>query len=307
MNNNIPQVAVIIASYNGESVIRLCLSSIQNSDYANINIVVVNNGSTDTTKQIIEQQFPDITLVNSPVNLGFAGGYNLGIQSVPEAQYYFLVNDDVELAKNCISQIVQAFQNDARVGIIGCKILYPDKKTIQHAGGIIYPNARTWHNGYEEEDKGQWDTMYEPDYVTGAAFAFRQELIQRLGYLDESYRPIYFEETDYCYRAKRIGYKVVYLPTALVYHYESRTTVKYSPSFFTIYHRNRIRFMLKNFPFSKLRLACKEEIKYLKTIKDDMIYRAVIRAYQYHVIRLPFTLWHRYRTFWNDRRNMLTL
>lgn len=298
MINRLPIVAIVIASYQGEKVISQCLSSLFTTDYPQFIVIFVNNDCKDKTRDIVTTQFPQVKVIDSSTNLGFAGGYNLGMQLAVKdnADLIILINDDVFVEKNWLSEIVKGFDKDQQIGIIGTKLLYPDGKTIQHAGGIMYPNGRTWHRGNREEDKGQWDIADEPDYVTGASFAIRREIIDKLGYLDEDYKPGYFEETDLCWRARRVGYKIVYLPTAVAYHHESHSTVKYSAGFFEKYHRNRIRFILKNFSIYQLYHAMQEETKYRATIKNSIEYPEIIRAYKYNLKHLPGILKSRCQT-----------
>jgi len=302
MDKQLLKAAIIVASYQGEKVISNCISSVFASDYPNFEVIFVNNDCKDETRNIVIIQFPKVQIIDSKINLGFAGGYNLGMWKAYQnnAEIIILINDDVFVDKRWLSAIVNGFQQDKKIGIIGSKLIYPDKKTIQHAGGIMYPNGRTWHRGNGELDTGQWDKQDEPDYVTGASFAIRRELIERLGYLDEEYKPGYFEETDYCWRAKRLGYRVVYLPISVAYHHESHSTVKYSSGFFEKYHRNRIRFILKNFSLFQLYHALQEETKYRATVKSTDEYPAIIRAYRDNLIRLPNILFARWKTRWQD-------
>ena len=104
--------------------------------------------------------------------------------------------------------------------------------------------------GYKELDKGQFDSIETVDYVTGAAFAIKRDIIKKLGYFDEDFFPGYYEETDICFRAKKLGYKVVYVPKAIIYHFEASTLKFQSQKYLRSYHRNRIKFLLKNFSIS---------------------------------------------------------
>lgn len=289
------KVSVIIVTFNGEKVISDCLASVLQSSYPNLEIIVVNNGSLDRTRDIVFTQFPQVKLIDAERNLGFAGGNNLGIKNAT-GEIIILLNDDTTVKPDWIDAIVKVFNEDKKVGIVGCKILYPDKKTIQHAGGIVRKNGLTEHIGNGELDCGQYDSLKEVDYVTGAAIAFRKELIETLGLLDEKYYPIYFEETDYCFRARKLGYRVVYLPQAVVYHWESQSTVKFSPTFFYNYHKNRIRFILKNFSFKQLLKAFLVEISWLSSLSEGTEFSAVCLAYLFNLFKLPFIISDRLST-----------
>lgn len=283
------KVSVIIVTFNGEKVISDCLSSVLQSSYPNLEIIVVNNGSLDRTRDIVINHFPQVKLIDAKKNLGFAGGNNLGIKYAT-GDIIILLNDDTTVKTDWIDAIAKVFNEDKKVGVVGCKILYPDKKTIQHAGGIVRQNGLTEHIGNGELDYGQYDFLKEVDYVTGAAIAFRRELIDILGLLDEKYYPIYFEETDYCFRARKLGYRIIYLPQAVVYHWESQSTVKFSPAFFYNYHKNRIRFLLKNFSFEQLLKAFLVEIRWLSSLSEGVEFSAVCFAYLFNLFKLPFII-----------------
>jgi len=173
---------------------------------------------------------PQVTLLRAGRNLGFAGGNNLGIRKA-QGDIIVLLNDDTEVAPDWLSVARRSIESLPDWGILGAKLLYPDKTTIQHAGGTIQPNALTQHIGNGEIDIGQYDTIKQCDYVTGAAFFIRREVVDTIGLLDEGYFPIYFEEVDYCFRARAAGYEVYYVPGIKVLHYESRTTKKLSRGF----------------------------------------------------------------------------
>jgi hypothetical protein len=135
-----------------------------------------------------------------------------------------------------------------RIGIAGCKLLYPDGNRIQHAGGILrYPLALPDHYGFRQLDAGQFDEMRDVDYVTGAAVLARRDLLTQLGGFDEGFSPAYFEETDLCFRARAAGWRVVYVPQAVAVHLESSTAVRDSPFYYASFHRGRLRFVLKHY------------------------------------------------------------
>jgi GT2 family glycosyltransferase len=142
-------------------------------------------------------------------------------------------------------------QRDETIGVTGAKIYYPGTRTLQHAGGIVHPNGMTNHYGAGEEDSGQHDTPRECTYVTGAGFAVRRSLLERLGGFDEDFFPAYFEETDLCRRAWRLGARVVYVPKAVLYHHESVSLVVNSPRFRRLYQRMRILYCLKNYSLAE--------------------------------------------------------
>jgi GT2 family glycosyltransferase len=126
-------------------------------------------------------------------------------------------------------------------------MLFPGSNIIQHAGGLIHPNGMTQHLGYLEEDRGQHDAKRDAAYVTGAGLAVRRALLERCGGgLDEDYFPMYCEEVDLCRKTRRMGYRVVYAPAAVMEHYESPVRTDARPKFLRLITRARMIYCLKN-------------------------------------------------------------
>ena len=257
-----PKVAVIIVSFNSEPVIADCLHALLSSDYENIEVVVVDNGSRDRTRELVREKFPGVRLIQAGRNLGFAGGCNVGFEAT-DADIVVLLNDDAFVESDTISQMVSFLVSEPEAGVVGCKVLYPDGKKLQHAGAAILPNGLTRHYGYGQADQGQYDRVFDCAYVTGAAMAIRREVLEQLGPFDPGYYPAYYEEAEYCARVRRLGYRVVYLPTARVRHQESRGAKKGSFDFLRMYHSGRLRFVLKNFELPELLGFAKEELRWL--------------------------------------------
>jgi GT2 family glycosyltransferase len=299
MNLQRPKVSVIVISLNGEKVIGACLESLLKTDYSPLELIVVNNGSTDSTPEIVKNRFPSVKLINLPYNHGFAGGNNVGLKAA-EGEILILLNDDTTVEPQWVTELVIIMQLNPSVGIAGCKLYYPDGKTLQHAGGYINQHGLSNHYGKGEIDKGQCDTLREVDYVTGAAFAIRKELLHKLGYLDTRYHPIYFEETDYCFRARKLGYRVVYVPKSIVCHYESQNTGLGSASFFYKYHKNRIRFLLRNFSAEQLAQAIEPELKWLWSVRNGPEFKPCLKAHALNLLRFPLLLWHRWSGEFHD-------
>jgi hypothetical protein len=291
-----PLVSVIVLSLNGEDVIRECLDTLRLNDYPNFEMMVVNNGSTDRTPEIVANEYPDVQLVNLPENRGYAGGMNEGIKACA-GDIIVPLNDDTILTPTVVREIVEPLRGDPAIGIVGCKILYPDRATIQHAGGVIGPDGSTEHIGYQEEDRGQHDVERDVDYVTGCMIAIRRELFEQLGLYDDRYFPTYYEEVEFAVRARRAGYRIVYAPRALLYHIESKTEVVKSHKFYFRFHRSRWRFVLKNFTPRGILRALKHEIPHFRATIDPVERNALLRAYGYVLARLPRILYDRNHRF----------
>ncbi|MBN2209401.1 MAG: glycosyltransferase family 2 protein [Candidatus Coatesbacteria bacterium] len=300
------KVAAIIVSFNSADVIATCLRALSGSKYENIQVIVVDNGSCDSTSSIVRDQFPEVMLVDAGDNLGFAGGCNVGFEAT-DAEIVILLNDDAVVRPDTISEMVALASSDPDVGIVGCKILYPDGKRLQHAGAVVLPNGLTRHYGYGELDTGQYDRVFDCEYVTGAAMAIKRELLEQLGPFDKGYYPAYFEEAEYCERARRLGYRVVYLPTAVVYHEESRSATKGSSAFYRMYHSGRLRFVLKNFTGRRLLGFFKEECKWLLRYGLRQQGGPLVLAYVKTLVKLPMILWARRRDWVTERVNPSTV
>ncbi len=281
--------SIIIVSMNGAPVIAQCLDALRLTQWESYEVIVVDNGSTDDLAKIV-RGYSEVRLIQSPVNLGFAGGNNLGI-SKSQDDIVVLLNDDTEVRPDWLSAWAAAAEQNPQWGIMGCKLLYPDGCTIQHAGGTMNEHAMTKHIGYEEPDDGKFDSLKKCAYVTGAAIAIRRSLVAALGPLDEKYFPIYFEETDYCWQVRCIGYEVLYVPDCVVIHHESRTQSRFSKRFYYRYHRGRLRFISKCFSHRELKHALRAELRWLTHFRfPTSLYLIYLSVYLNTLLRLPVIL-----------------
>lgn len=266
-----PAVDIVVVNYNTGGYIADCLSSLLNMEYPRLNITVVDNASSDGSAELIARDFPSVQLLRSERNLGFAGGCNLGMRA-GRAPLVATLNPDARARPSWLRESVRPFLPGlginpdalpphlpqpttpaARIGIVGSKILYFDRQTIQHAGGnLSYPLADTWHTGYGEPDEGQYDTTHPADFVTGAALVMSRAMLEELDYFDAGFYPAYFEDVDLCFRAWAAGWQALYQPRAVVLHHESVTMDRQSLQYFRYFQRNRLRFILKHYTHRQL-------------------------------------------------------
>ena len=240
------KASVIVLCWNGIEYLPGCLDSLSQQDYPDLEIIVVDNGSTDNSADWVATHFPTIQLIRNKHNLGFAAGNNIGLAAAT-GDVMVLLNQDTRVKRDWLAQLVQGITSDPRIGIGGCKILYPDEQTIQHAGGIIrLPLAFPDHFGYRQPDDGRWDQQRDLDYVTGAAIAFRRDVLETIGPLDEGFYPAYYEDADLCARARAAGYTATYFPHASLIHLESTSIGWNSPTYLQYMHRGRLRYLLKH-------------------------------------------------------------
>jgi len=288
----------VVVLYNSAEYIEACLGSIAASRYPT-EIVMVDNASTDGSamraRNSAERLGMDCVISVLQKNSGFARANDLGY-GLAGGRIILLLNPDTELFDDTIEALVRAFE-DPSIGIAGCKVFYPDRKTLQHAGGWVRDNALTMHYGVGEEDSGAWDDLTDVPYVTGAALAVRSDVFERAGELDAGFYPAYFEELDLCLHVRRLGYRVVYVPSARVVHHESVTTGKFTSRFYYLYHKNRVRFLLKNFSWRFLRdRSLPMERRWLGMISMEEQGRPLKKAYFVNALALPRTLIARWVT-----------
>lgn len=274
-----PVVSVIIPNYNGENVISDCLRAVYASDYPHFEVVLIDDKSKDSSVKVVEDFFPRTKIIRNRKNLGFTKSVNMGINQA-KGKILVLLNMDTVVKKNWLTELVKILLSDEKIGIAGSKMLEPDGVTIQHAGGVIDAIGMSRHIGRGEIDNGQYDLIKEVDYICGASMAFGKDLIGRIGLLDEGYSPLYYEDTDLAYRAKKRGYKIIYAPSSVLLHRENYSLGKFSNRFFFQYNKSRLRFIIKNFTLQYLFFVfLKKEIGWFKSLHSNAEKREVIKAY----------------------------
>lgn len=219
------QVTVIILNYKTKKLTLECINSVKKSSYKNIEIIIVDNNSEDGLEDEIKK-LSQISFIQTGENLGYTGGNNIGIKKalMLNSDYIFILNSDTELEKNAIENLIRVGEKDDNYGIIAPKILFADKKTVWFAGGVFdKKNILGSHKGVDQMDEGQFNVEMETDYVTGAAIFVKKEVIDKIGLFDERYF-LYYEDSDFCTRAKNVGFKIIYAPKAVVYHENAKST-----------------------------------------------------------------------------------
>lgn len=248
-----PKIFTVVLNWNGSGDTIECVESLKKVVYPNHNILIVDNGSTDGSESILRSLFPDIEVIQTGANLGYAGGNNIGIRHALErgADYIWLLNNDTIVDSRCLKYMVCAAEAGDRVGMVGSKIYYLDSpETIWFAGGKVDlgRGGLTSHIGMGLKDEGLYDEPAETDYITGCSILARREMIDDVGLLDENYF-LYFEDSDWCLRARKNGWKLLYEPRARLWHKEgARESEGYSERFIYYSLRNRLYFMKRFAP-----------------------------------------------------------
>ncbi len=219
-----PSVYLIVLNWNGIKDTLDCLNSLAAVTYDNFTVVVVDNGSTDTSLvqlQNIEPSFPFI-LIPTGINLGFAAGNNVGIRYglANDAEYILLLNNDTTVDPSFLAELVAAAENNPEAGILSSKIFYHrDPSKLWYAGGQWNAKGQCFqHIGIDElDDCGLYDSVSDTDYASGCVLFIRRSVVCRVGLMDPKFFLTY-EETDWCYRARAAGYRILFVPTAKVWH-----------------------------------------------------------------------------------------
>jgi len=235
MNNRIDQsdgppaaVAVVVLNWNGRELTLDCIRSLLEIPTPGVEIILVDNASSDGTVDAVSAEFGGrVTLIVNDDNLGFAGGNNVGIRHALEggAEFVLLLNNDTVVDPGLVDHLLRPFSGAPGVGVTGPKIYYyTPADQIWFAGGQVYlARGTTRHIGIRETDHGQFDDEREVDYITGCALMARREVFETSGLLDPSY-VAYYEDVDFCMRARRAGYRILYAPGGKVWHKISAST-----------------------------------------------------------------------------------
>lgn len=284
--------SVIIVEYATRRFLPDCLAALEHSQLPRdaFEVLVVDNASP-TPVADLAAEFPNVRFLTSRRNLGFAGGNALGLQHA-RGQHIALLNPDAVATPGWLGAVLAPLAEPS-VGIVGSKLLHPGTEVLQHAGGVLHPNALSSHFGRGETDLGQWDRQRDVEYVCGAAIALSRAVIERVGFLSPAYFPAYYEETELCVRARKAGFRVVYAPGAVAYHHEgvasgSAATRKYLERF----HESRLRFVLRNYSRAEL-------VRRFVPAELDWLYRHCPPAERRICARAYLGAW---RTAWDGRR-----
>lgn len=212
-------VTVVIPVYNQLDATLRCLASIQkNWPKTPIEVLVVDDSSTDETA-ITVKSIPGCRYICHSENLGFLRSCNRAIDFC-ESPYVMLLNNDTTVTEGWLDSLVDLIANDETVGLVGSKLIYPDGR-LQEAGGIIWSDGSGWNYGrLQDADLPDYNYVREVDYVSGAAILFLKETFVSLGRFDERYLPAYYEDTDFAFKVREAGLRVVYQPASKIVHYE---------------------------------------------------------------------------------------
>jgi GT2 family glycosyltransferase len=241
-----PLVTIVTINYNQVEVTCALLESLRKLTYPAVEVIVVDNHSKEDPTPVIGKRYPEVTLIVSGENLGFAGGNNLGIQA-SNGKYLLFLNNDTEVDSGFLEPLVQFFETNPQAGAASSKLVYYNSgETIQYAGSTrINPfTGRSKRIGFLEKDHGQFSTK-ETELAHGAAMIVPRNVIDKVGMMPEFFF-LYYEEVDWCESIKKAGYKIYIIPESKVYHKESMSIGKGSTLKTYYMTRNRLLFMRRN-------------------------------------------------------------
>ncbi|MDZ7744131.1 MAG: glycosyltransferase family 2 protein [Bacteroidota bacterium] len=253
-----PCVAVVILNWNGREFLEKFLPGVIEHSLDDAEVIIADNASEDDSVAFLQEHFPEIRIIRNEINGGFSKGYNDALRHV-QADYYILLNSDIEVSRGWIKPVIDLMESDERIGACQPKLrAYHDKAKFEYAGaagGFIdkygYPFCRGRLFQNLEEDHGQYDDVQEIFWATGACMFVRASLYDELGGLDEDFFA-HMEEIDFCWRLKNNDYKVMYCPESVIYHVGGGTLPKSSSRKTYLNFRNNTYLMYKNLPREKM-------------------------------------------------------
>lgn len=253
VTGNQPPVSIIILSWNNKALLQTCLASLKKTSYSSFEVVVVDNGSVDDSVVWVRENFPWVNVVALDKNYGFSIGNNKGIEYALRnlaPKYLLLLNNDIEVIQSdWLYKLVNTAETEEGMGVVGCKLINPDG-TTQYIGTKLSAKGLSW---LKPKDHPKLPQIYKADCVLGACFLIKKSLIEKIGGLDSGFSPFGHEESDFCFRAKKAGFKI-YMNSYVELIHQNRASIGKVNSEYErfVARKNSIRFMLLNFSISWL-------------------------------------------------------
>jgi GT2 family glycosyltransferase len=277
-------VAAVVPVFGGATLLPACVAALLGADDA-LEVLLVDDGSRDDSVAVAEALAAGsggrVGVLALGANHGFAGAVNRGVElllrrpSPPEV--VVLVNQDCVVRPGFVAPLVRVL-GDRRVAAAGARLLDADGVTLQHAGARVEANGLTTHVGRGSRDPSSARELADCDYVCGALMALRTEAWRRFGPFDEGYRPAYFEEADFCAKARAAGLRIVYVPDSEAVHAEASCSTP--REFLRRYHRSRLRFVVRRmWPQAGFLRWLRAEAAWLLTLRRAADLAPVLAAY----------------------------
>jgi GT2 family glycosyltransferase len=245
MGHESSSVSVVIPNWNGVEHLPTCLDSLRRQTMQAVEIIVVDNGSTDGSLELLERGYPEVRLLPLGENRGFAGACNAGMRAA-RGTFIVLLNNDTEADARWLEEVAAAFERHPEAGMVASKMLLFDRRDTFHTAGDFYRlDGQPGNRGVWQRDEGQYDQEAYVFGACGGSAAYRPAMLEQVGLLDEAF---FFscEDVDLAWRAQLAGWRCVYAPRAVVYHKLSATGGGTTASFYD--GRNAIYLLIKDYP-----------------------------------------------------------
>jgi GT2 family glycosyltransferase len=232
-------VSVIIVNWNGRECLNECLASLRRQSHRELEVIVVDNASTDGSIEQAQEQFPDVSFIVNRTNTGFARGNNIGIAAA-RGGWIALLNNDAVAADHWIERLLAMANRDPAIGMVASKVVYYDRPDMLNSAGVmLYPDMTAVNRGIGQADRGQYQQVDEVFCPYGAAAFYRKEMLDQISLLDEDYF-MFREEDELGWRARLAGWHCVYAPGAVVRHRRSAGSGRGSAMKLYYGERNRL-------------------------------------------------------------------
>ncbi len=251
--------AIVILNWNGKNFLQKFLKILTNcSIYPDTRIIIADNASTDSSLEFLSSNFPNIETIILDKNYGFAGGYNKALSMI-EADYFVLLNSDVEVSENWLEPLIKCLDQNKHIAACQPKILsHSNRSNFEHAGaagGFIdmfgFPFCRGRVLANVEKDEGQYNEKTEIFWASGACMVIRSDVFKKVGGFDDEFFA-HMEEIDLCWRIKSRGYGILYVPESKVFHIGGGTLSVENPLKTYLNFRNNLLMLFKNLPENRL-------------------------------------------------------
>ena len=276
-------VSIVLVNWNGKSINDDCIDSLNAQSFKDFEIIFVDNASTDGSYEHVKKKYPGVKTFETGANLGFAGGNNYGIKKA-NGEYIFLLNNDTVCDKDLLKNLVSERNN---ADILGCKIYYYEPKDViwSVASRVNKITAKASLVGRGEKDRGQYDKKRYVEQVVGCAILINKKIFEEIGYLNEDYF-MYYEETEWQTRARKAGFKTMYVPDAKLWHkvaFSSGGGVTPLSIYYLVrnrmyYIKNNWNLLLKPIAYCSAYIEAVARVILYKIKRKDKLVEAVIRG-----------------------------
>jgi len=260
---------IIIPNWNGKRFLKTCFDSLKGQTYRDFEIVMVDNGSTDGSVGFIRENYPEVKIIELAKNKGFCVGVNTGIKST-KGECVALLNNDVELEPRWLEELVKVLKGNPEIGFCASKMLnfYNRQNRTIDSAGIIYTKAGKAFNRGSGQEEIYFDKEEEVFGACAGAALYRRKMLEEIGYFDERFYA-YDEDVDLSFHAQLMGYRCLYVPTAIVYHFGQGTSCRRAFKRTYLINKNTLLVLFKNLSFSLLR---KNILRIIRSQLSDIVW-----------------------------------